>query len=309
MASARYTSPGTKKAIDGCKASVCSKRATMKVARKLPSSPASSQGRRCRRRRMGGSSIASRACRPSRVMPAKRWMSSTCSRRRMCSSAEAGTTPTRRPWASVTGMALSSWCSASDATRSWSVSGCTLGKWAVTAWSRRMSRGRASRVASGTMPSRCSPVSITHTRSMHLLGRAISWVKTSATVWSGVARGTSATAWRPAVSLWRGGAGGSCSVRGGVATGVAVALGFDMGAPVRGRCVCPSSVRSVVFTAGSDLAHPPPPCGAAALNRVEQTQSGAVLGCLGSIGLQCASRLRTAAFGVNGAQRMEVSPC
>ena len=89
-------------------------------------------------------------------------------------SAEAGTTPTRRPWASVTGIALSSWCSASEATRSWSVSSCTLGKWRLATWPTRVSRGSASRAASGTTPTRWSPASSTHTRSMHSLGCASS---------------------------------------------------------------------------------------------------------------------------------------
>ena len=97
--------PGTKNANAGLAASADSKRATTKVETMLPPSPTISHGKRWRARRVGGSSMASHAWSASRVMPARRCKSSTCSRRRTVVSLAGPTTPTSRPTESATGTA------------------------------------------------------------------------------------------------------------------------------------------------------------------------------------------------------------
>ena len=142
IASARYTSPGTKNASSGLTVSADSKRATMKVATMLPPSPTTSHGSRWRARRSGASSSAFRESADSRVMPARRCRSSTCSRRRMSINVVDATTPTRRPASSTTGRAATLWCSAIEAIFSWSVSAGTRGASGCMAPPKAVSSGR-----------------------------------------------------------------------------------------------------------------------------------------------------------------------
>lgn len=93
IASARYTMAGTKYAIARLLSSTRSKRETTTAASMLPARPTRSHGNRCRARRVGGSSSALRSRALSRLIPASRWRSSTCSWRKMSISERAGTAP------------------------------------------------------------------------------------------------------------------------------------------------------------------------------------------------------------------------